>query len=143
MLSQSIYFIIDRGVSAPGQVIEVVHCFNNIDKRFIFLLMSTAQLLGAKGYDTHMDMHATTCTFDISLAREFQKHLFSATHKHGIIYQGRHTKMAGKQKWTEREFHAQYYADVAHKHFKMFCNKPSFQNFHFVVHTQNHMVSEG
>ena len=36
MLSQAFYVIIDRGISAPGHVKEVVYGLNDIAKRFLF-----------------------------------------------------------------------------------------------------------
>ena len=52
--------------------------------------MSTVQLPGAKVYYTHMVMHSKTCASDDILASEFQKHLSTAAHKHGVIDQGKY-----------------------------------------------------
>ena len=38
-------------------------------------------------YDTQMVMHTGNRTYDISLAREYQKHLSNAARKHGVIDQ--------------------------------------------------------
>ena len=54
--------------------------------------MSTVQLLGAKGYDTYMVIHTRTCTYDVSLARKFQKHLSNVTRKYGVINQRKFKK---------------------------------------------------
>ena len=51
--------------------------------------MSTVQLPGEKDYDTQMFMHTGTCTSDVSLAREFQEHLYNAAQKYGSIDQGK------------------------------------------------------
>ena len=59
--------IIDSGMISPGHGIEVLDGINAIGKRFIFQLMSTMQLTGAKSYDTQMVMHTETCTSDVSL----------------------------------------------------------------------------
>ena len=67
MLSQAFYVIIDRFISAPGHVREVVYGLNAINIRFPFQLMSTLQLIGAKGYDTHMVIHTGIHTYDVSL----------------------------------------------------------------------------
>ena len=48
------------------------------------------QLPGKKVYDTQMFMHTGTCTSDVSLASEFQKHLSTAARKHGVIDQGKY-----------------------------------------------------
>ena len=85
MLSQAFYVIIDRGISAPGNSREVVDDINTIDKRFLFHIISTVKFLGAKGYDTQMIIHTGTHLYDVSLARDFQKHLSTAARKHGVI----------------------------------------------------------
>ena len=71
ILSQDFSIIIDRGISATGHVRELVYGLNAIEKRFLFKLISTVKLTGAKGYDTQVVMHTATCTSDISLASEF------------------------------------------------------------------------
>ena len=84
MLSQAFYVIIDRGISAPGHVRELVYLLNIIDKRFILKLMSIVKLTGAKVYNTEIVIHTGTCAYDVSLAREFQKHLSKGASKHGM-----------------------------------------------------------
>ena len=42
MLPQALYFIIDRGMSGPVYVREVVDVLDTTEKRFILQLMSTA-----------------------------------------------------------------------------------------------------
>ena len=78
MLSQAFSVIIDRGISEPGHVREVVDGLNVISKRFLYQLMSNLQLLGKKSYDTQMVMRTGTRTSDVSLTRKFQKHLSTA-----------------------------------------------------------------
>ena len=82
MLSQAFSVIIDCGISALGHDREVVYGLSAIEKQFLFQLMSTVQLPGAKGYDTKMVMHTGTRTPNVSLASEFQKHLSTAARKH-------------------------------------------------------------
>ena len=45
------------------------------------------KLTGAKIYDTQMVMNNGTHTSDVSLDREFQKHLSNAARKNGLIDQ--------------------------------------------------------
>ena len=71
MLLQEFYVIIDRGISETWYLIKVVDELNAIDKSFLFKLMSTVQLTGKKWYDSQMVIHTGTCTYDVSLAREF------------------------------------------------------------------------
>ena len=47
ILSQFYSIIIDRGISAPGHGKEVVNGINDIDKRYIYQLMSNIQLTGS------------------------------------------------------------------------------------------------
>ena len=47
VLSQAFSVVIDRGISAPGHNRYVVYGLNTIEKRFLFQLMSTVQLLCA------------------------------------------------------------------------------------------------
>ena len=42
--------------------------------------------------------------------------------KHGVIDQGKYRKISIKRKWTDREYHVQDNADVAHKDVKMYCD---------------------
>ena len=53
ILSQVVFVIIDRGISAPGHGRELVEVLNAIEKRFLFQLMSTLQLLSQKNM-THI-----------------------------------------------------------------------------------------
>ena len=61
-LSQAFYVIIDRGISAPVHGKEVVDIMNDIEKSFLFRLISKVQLPGAKSYDTRMFIHTETRT---------------------------------------------------------------------------------
>ena len=46
VMSQTQSIIIDFGISAPGHGKEVVDGLNDVDKRYIYLLMSKVQLPG-------------------------------------------------------------------------------------------------
>ena len=70
MLSHEFYVIIECGIIATGHGIELLYGLNAIEKRFLFQLMPTLKLLGAKGYYTHLVMHTGTRTSDINLDRE-------------------------------------------------------------------------
>ena len=54
------------------------------------------QLPGAKIHDIKMVMKTGTCTSNVSLVIEFQKHLSNAAYKHGVIDQGKYKKRASK-----------------------------------------------
>ena len=69
ILSQSFNIIINRGISAPGHVIEVVDGLNYTDKRFILHLISTFQLTDSKQFDTQMAVHTATQNTDMSLVK--------------------------------------------------------------------------
>ena len=68
MLPQAFSVIIDRGISAPVHVRELLNGLNGIGKRVILQLMSTVQLPGAKFYEKQMVMHTGTRTSNVSLA---------------------------------------------------------------------------
>ena len=67
--------IIDWGISAPGNGEEVLDGLNDVDKRYIYQLMSTFQLPGSKIFDSQIQMHTDTQKYDVSLAKGFQEHL--------------------------------------------------------------------
>ena len=81
---QAFYVIIDRGISEPGHDREVIDGLNYIEKRFLFQLISTVKLSGAKSYDTKMVMHTGTRTSDVNFSREFKNPSYTA-HKHVVI----------------------------------------------------------
>ena len=51
--------IIDRGISTPWHVKEVVDGINAIDKRYIYQLMSSFQLIGSNIFYSQMQMHTS------------------------------------------------------------------------------------
>ena len=67
-------------------------------------------------------MHSCTQNNDASLAKEIQNHLSKEHHKHGVIDQIKCRKISSKRKQTNREYHVQDNADVAHKNLKMYCD---------------------
>ena len=71
-LVQPYCVIIDRCVNVPGNGREVVDVINTNDKIFLFQLITTMQLTGSKGYNTHMLMHYETSTHDASLSQELK-----------------------------------------------------------------------
>ena len=102
------YFNVVTGLScyyrpwqgAPGHGRKLLYGLNSIYKSFMFQLISTVQLPGENIYDTQVVMHTGTHTYDVSFSREFQKHLSSEAHKHGVIGQGKYKKCASKLEWT-------------------------------------------
>ena len=98
ILTKFFNIIIDRGISAPVHVREVVYGLNTAYKRFIFHLMSTVQLSGSERFDTQKSVQTATKNTHMSLAQEFQKHLSNASHKHVILDNGRHKKRSSKKR---------------------------------------------
>ena len=78
------------GISSNGHRKEVVDSLNDIYKRYMYQLMSTVQLTVSKTFEKHILMHYCTPKKDVSLAKEFQKHLYKDDHKHGVIDQGKY-----------------------------------------------------
>ena len=75
VMSHCYSIIIDRGISAPGNGKEVVDGLNDVDKSYIYQLMSTVQLPGSNIFDSQMQMHTRTQKYDVSLDKEFQHYL--------------------------------------------------------------------
>ena len=73
-----------------------------------------------------MDIHAVTVKKYVSLAMEFQKHLFRESLKNGKIDHGENKKRTSKQKWNNRDYHVQNKDDVEHQHVKIFCGMAQF-----------------
>ena len=71
-------------------------------------------------------MHSYAPKNDASLDKELQKHLSKDYLKHGFIDHGKERKRSSKIKWTDREYHVQNNAYVAHKDVKMYCDTNRF-----------------
>ena len=69
VMSKCYSIILDRGISAPDNGKEVVDVFNDVDKRYIYQLMSTVQLPGSNIFDSHMQMYTVNQKYDVSLAK--------------------------------------------------------------------------
>ena len=68
--------IIDCGISAYGHGKEVVYGLNAIEKSYIHKLMSNVQLPGSNIFDSQILMHPFTQNNDVSMDKEFHKHLY-------------------------------------------------------------------
>ena len=66
VMSQTYSIIIDRCLRAPGHGKEVVDGLNDVDKRYIYQLMSKIQLPGSFRFDSHIKMHTSTENKDVS-----------------------------------------------------------------------------
>ena len=71
-------------------------------------------------------MHYCTPKIDVSLDKEYQKHLSKNYRKDGVIYQIKYSKGPSKRKWKDRQYHFQYNADLAHKGVKIYCDTNQF-----------------
>ena len=75
VMSQTYSIIIYCGISAPGHGKEVVDGLNDVDKHYIYQLMSKFQLPGSVIFDSQIKMHTGTEKKDVSLAQEFKNYL--------------------------------------------------------------------
>ena len=89
---QCYYIIIDRGISAPGNVKEVVYVLNDVDNRYIYQFISTVQLPVSNIFYSQMQMHTGNQKDDVILAKEFKHHLKKEHRKNGVIDQGKNNK---------------------------------------------------
>ena len=69
VISQCYYIIIDRGVSTPGHGKEVVDEVNDVDKRYIYQLMSTVLLPGSNIFNSQMQIHTGNQKYIVSLTK--------------------------------------------------------------------------
>ena len=70
----------------------VVDGINNVDRRYIYQLMSTVQIPGPNIFDSQIQMHTGNQKYDVSLAKEFQHYLTKEHCKNGVIDQGKLNK---------------------------------------------------
>ena len=88
-MSKCYSIVIDRGISAPGHGKEVVDVLTDVDKRYIYQLMSKFQLPGLVRFDSQIKMHTGTKKKDVILAQEFKDHLENDYRQNGAIDQGK------------------------------------------------------
>ena len=89
-------------ISAPEHGKDVIDGINAIDKRYMYQWMSNVQLPVSITFDSQILIYSYTHKNDVSLDKEFQKHLSKNDCKYGVIYQGKYRKRSGKRKWTDR-----------------------------------------
>ena len=124
--------------SLPNWVCQTTQ-FLTPQKKFILRLLATVQLDGYKRYGMHLEIYYETHKYDDSFSWEYQKHLYNASRKNGVIDQGKYVKLASKQKWTEMEYHVKEDDDVTHKGVKMFYNTTDFTSLPcFDIHKKPH-----
>ena len=70
VMSQTYSIIVDRGISASGHRKEVVDGLNDVDKRYIYKLMSKVQLPGSVRFDLQIKIHTVTEKKDVSLTSQ-------------------------------------------------------------------------
>ena len=94
VLSQRRSIIFDWGIISPVHGKEVVDGLNSIAKCYMYQLMYTVQLPGSKTFDTQILMHSCTPKNDVSLDKEFQKHMSKDDCKHEAIDKGGYRKIS-------------------------------------------------
>ena len=90
-----------------------------------------------------MQMHTVNQKYDVSLAKEFQRHLTKEHCKNGVFDQGKNNKRSMERKWTDRQYHVQDNCDVAHQYVRMYCNTNKFPEISFLVLITNLMAQGG
>ena len=65
------------------------------------------------------------------MAKEFKNNLYKDDCKHGVIDQGKDSKIYTKIKQIDREYHVQNNADVAHKDVRIYCDTNQFPTLPF------------
>ena len=65
--------------------------------------------------------------------------MYKEHRKNCVIDQVKCRKISNKRKWTDREYHVQDNADVAHKNVKIYCSTNKFPELPFFVpHSEPH-----
>ena len=142
-LYQCYSIIVDQGISSPGHVKEVVNGLNAILKRYIYKLMYNFKLTVSTTFYSPILMHCCTEINDVGMDKQLQKHIYKDHRKHGVIDQVKYKKIASKIKWTDREYHVQDNADVAHKDVKMYCDTNHFPALFFCGPHPNYHGARG
>ena len=75
---------------------------NDIDKRYIYQLMSNVHLPGSKRFDPQIHIYTITQNNDVSLAKYFKQHLSKENFENGVIDQGRHKNTQQKKMDRQR-----------------------------------------
>ena len=101
VISQYYSIIIDQGISAPGHGKDILDWLNAVYKRYIYQLMSNAQLPRSNRFDLQMQMHTGNQNDDVSLAKEFQYYMTKEHCNNGVIDQ-RKNKKNMEIKWKDR-----------------------------------------
>ena len=101
-MSQCYSVIINRGISAPGNVKEVVHGLDATDKRYIYQLISNVQLTGSNKFDSQILMHSCTQKRMSVWLNNPKNICLRSICKHGVIGQGKYSKKDSKIKCTYR-----------------------------------------
>ena len=81
--------------------------------------MSNVKIPRSKIFDSQILVHSCTQNNYVSLAKEFQKHLYTEHRKNGVIDQGKYTKRASKRKLADIKYPVQDNSDVAQNHLSL------------------------
>ena len=99
--------IIDPSVVSQGHDREVVDGLSYTHKYFLSILMTIVKLTGVSENETHMVIHDSTLSTDISIIGNFINIFWPHHINFFLVYQGKYRKQASQRKWTERENHVQ------------------------------------
>ena len=67
-MSQCSSVMIDSSISAPGHSKEILYGLNDVDKRYIYQLVSNVQLPGTNRFDSQIQIHTGNQNNDATLA---------------------------------------------------------------------------
>ena len=80
----------------------MVDGINDVDKRYIYQLMSTVQLSGSVIFDSQIKMHIGTQKYDVILAKQLKYHLEKEHRQNGAIDQGKSKTIHGNKMYRQR-----------------------------------------
>ena len=98
MLYHAYKVLNDCSVGSPVCGKDAVDGFNANDKRFLSMLMAAVNIPSTATGDSQKIMHTSISNTEISLAREFQKHVPEPTRAYEFIDHEKYRKQAIKHK---------------------------------------------
>ena len=142
-MSQCYSVIIDFGISSPGHGKEVFDDLNAIYKQYIYIsnnvqcLTNGIENIWLTDYNSFFQKKK-----DVSLDKQFQKHLSEEHCKHGIVGQGKCTKRDNKINGQTDSIMFRIMLMFYTKKSKYILIQTNFQHYHFVVCIQS-LVTQG
>ena len=93
--------------------------------------MSNVKLPGSNIFDYQMQINTSNQKNDVSLSKQFQQHLTKEHFAKILSLIRENEKLFMEIKWTYRQYHVKYNADISHKDVKMYCDTNQLPSLSF------------